>query len=79
MKKEKRLFSSIIYITSSIGVLISALFFDSAIIVLALFLISISSFVWYIARFIIFLIYNFISYIPFARECIMSLFNKLFR
>ena len=50
MKKEKRLFSSIIYIASSLGVLITALFFDSAIIVMILLLTSVSSFVWYIAR-----------------------------
>ena len=50
MKEEKRLFSSVIYITSSLGVLITALFFDSAIIVLILFLISMSSFIWYIAN-----------------------------
>ena len=50
MKEEKRLFSSIIYIASSIGVLITALFFDSALIVLILLLTSASSFIWYIAR-----------------------------
>jgi len=51
MKKEKRMYSSFLYVTSCIGVLISAIFYDSAILVLALLIISIASFTWYIARF----------------------------
>ena len=51
MKKEKRLYSSLVYVISSLGVLISAIIFDSAILVLALLLVSVASFSWYIARF----------------------------
>ncbi|KRX07341.1 hypothetical protein PPERSA_06956 [Pseudocohnilembus persalinus] len=68
MKNKERLITSIIFFTSMVMTLLSALVFKIPILVLVFIIIQFCSYVWYVA-----------SYIPFARGCIKSSLKKVFR
>lgn len=61
MVDEKRKMTSIIFGSALLGTLISALLFDSRLLVLACLLVQIPAYIWYCA-----------SYFPFAQDCIKS-------
>jgi hypothetical protein len=61
MIDEKRKMTSIIFGSALLGTLISALIFDSRLLVFACLLVQIPAYIWYCA-----------SYFPFAQDCIKS-------
>ena len=64
----KRRVASIIFLGALIGTLVSALVFESKLLVLAFLMIQIPAYIWYCA-----------SYIPFAQDCIKSCMKKCFK
>lgn len=61
MVDEKRKKTTIIFLSALFGTLVSALLFDSRLLVFLCLLVQIPSYIWYCA-----------SYFPFAQECILS-------
>ena len=65
MTEKTRMWTTFIYFGAMIGVIVSALVFKIALLVLIFLIIEVGAYVWYIA-----------SYIPFARECMKNAFKN---
>ena len=61
MVDEKRKLTTIVFVSALFGTLISAILFDSRILVFLCLIVQIPSYIWYCA-----------SYFPFAQDCIKS-------
>lgn len=61
MVEEKRRVTTIVFVSALFGTLISALLFNSGILVMLCLLVHIPAYIWYCA-----------SYFPFAQNCIMN-------
>ena len=65
MADPSRKYTTLIYVTSIIGVLVSALALKMSLLVIIFLVIEICAYVWYMA-----------SYIPFARDCLKKIFKN---
>lgn len=65
--KERRI-TSIIFISALIMTIVSAVLFESRLLVLLCLIVQIPAYIWYVA-----------TYIPFARDCILNCLKSIFR
>lgn len=65
--KERRI-TSIVFITALVMTIVSAVLFESRLLVLLCLIVQIPAYIWYVA-----------TYIPFARSCILNCINSVFR
>lgn len=64
----KRRWTSVIFLTAMIMVLVSALVLKNALLTLVFIVIEVSAFIWYVA-----------SYVPWGRNCLVGCFKSCFR
>lgn len=68
MFDSKRRWTSVIFLTAMVMVLVSALVFQNALMTLVFIVIEVSAFVWYVA-----------SYVPWGRNCLVGCIKSVFR